>query len=212
MSTIGSRIRQKRKQLRLTQKEVATYLGVTPSAVTQWEADSTTPAADNILDLAKILSCDAEWILRGGKNESESNLAPGPSVFRKVPLISWVQAGAWTDTGIPATMADVSDWVEAGGGVSNCAFALRVLGDSMQRAEGKSIPEGSVIIVDPQVEPTNKRVVVAMLEGGSEATVKQLVVDGPARYLVPWNSRYHPIPIDGNCRIVGVVTRVVMDL
>jgi len=184
-------------------------------AITKWENGTTRPEGENLYQLSMALQCSIEWLLHG-KDDKMAKDKPAEYgltvIARRVPLISWVQAGAWTDTCSQFTMSDVSEWIEVGGGVSSCAFALRVRGDSMQRAEGKSIPEGSIIIVDPQVEPTQNRVVVAMLDGGSEATVKQLVVDGPARYLVPWNSRYHPIPIDGNCRIVGVVTRVVMDL
>ena len=84
----------------------------------------------------------------------------------------------------------------------------------MQRADGQSIPDGAKIIVEPQFDPDHiaGRVVVAMLDGGNEATVKELMIDGPSRYLVPWNSRYNPIPINGNCRIVGIVKQVVIDL
>nr|MBF4355074.1 Cro/Cl family transcriptional regulator [Vibrio anguillarum] len=35
---------------------------------------------------------------------------------------------------------------------------------------------------------------------------------GPHKFLVPLNPKYDPIPINGNCRIVGYVKQVIMDL
>ena len=74
--------------------------------------------------------------------------------------------------------------------VSDEAFALRVKGDSMTSfTGGKSIPEGSVIIVDPNMQAEHGKVIVARLEDSNEATLKQLVIDGGAKYLKPFNNR-----------------------
>ncbi|QCW23449.1 SOS-response repressor and protease [Yersinia phage YeP2] len=37
-------------------------------------------------------------------------------------------------------------------------------------------------------------------------------MDGPFRYLVPLNPNYKMLEVNGNCRIVGVVKQVIMDL
>ena len=39
----------------------------------------------------------------------------------------------------------------------------------------------------------------------NQATFKQLVIDGPRRYLKPLNPRYPVIPIEREARICGVV-------
>jgi len=211
------RVRARRNQLGLTQEQVAKMISTSRVAITKWENGTTQPEGENLYQLSVALKCSIEWLLYGKDENSaiepESTYSTATSA-RRVPLLSWVQAGSWTDTCSPATLADYSDWVSTTANVSRCAFALTVRGDSMQRADGHSIPDGAKIIVDPQFDPDHLsgKVVVAMLEGGNEATVKQLVVDGPSRYLVPWNTRYHPISIDGNCRIVGVVKQVVLDL
>jgi SOS-response transcriptional repressor LexA len=57
-----------------------------------------------------------------------------------------------------------------------------------------------------------EKIVVAILEGSSEATVKKLVWDSPQCYLMPLNPAFKPIPIDGNCRIVGRVVQITQNL
>ena len=60
------------------------------------------------------------------------------------------------------------------------AFALRVAGDSMVNPLGfPSIPEGSIVIVDPDGIAENGKIVVARLEDSVEATLKKLVINGP---------------------------------
>jgi SOS-response transcriptional repressor LexA len=44
-----------------------------------------------------------------------------------------------------------------------------------------------VILVDPQVEPINGKLVVAKLDGDNEATFKKLVIDAGQRFLKPLN-------------------------
>ncbi|MGO2345762.1 MAG: LexA family protein, partial [Providencia sp.] len=72
-------------------------------------------------------------------------------------------------------------------------------------SSGLSIPEGMIILVDPSIEPINGKLVVAKLVNENEATFKQYVVDAGNHYLKPLNPQYRMIPINGNCRIVGVV-------
>lgn len=78
-----------------------------------------------------------------------------------------------------------------------------------------SIPEGSIVIVEPnygQMDDLYGKIVVAVLDGSSEATVKKLVWDSPQSYLMPLNPAFKPIPIDGNCRIVGKVVQITQNL
>ena len=53
--TIGARIRVARLELGLTQRYVAKALGVSPSAVNQWESDTTKPSITKRAELAVLL-------------------------------------------------------------------------------------------------------------------------------------------------------------
>lgn len=141
-----------------------------------------------------------------------SNVSPGPSIRGRVPLISWVQAGEWAEIVDNFAPGEADEWRDTTASIGPHAFALRVEGDSMTAPSGLSIPEGAVVIVDPDTEYRNGSIVVAKLVDTQEATLKKLVVDGPNKYLKPLNPAYAPIPINGNCRIVGVAKKVEFDL
>ena len=67
--------------------------------------------------------------------------------------------------------------------------------------------DGDLIFVDPNVEPVHGKYVVVMLEDTSEATFKQLIVEGGRQYLKALNPNWPDpiIEIDQNARICGVV-------
>lgn len=93
------------------------------------------------------------------------------------------------------------------------AFALRVVGDSMVNpGEGPSFPEGSLIVVDPHKPPVNGNCVVVGLREGEKPVLKQLVIDGPRRYLKPLNPRYPVLEMSADSRIYGVVVQAVLDV
>jgi SOS-response transcriptional repressor LexA len=74
-----------------------------------------------------------------------------------------------------------------------------------------SIPEGSIVLVDPDLPPDNGKLVVAKLVDSNEVTLKKLVIDAGRKWLKPLNPAYPMIEINGNCNIVGVVKRMEYD-
>ncbi|EEP0472673.1 LexA family transcriptional repressor, partial [Salmonella enterica] len=99
----------------------------------------------------------------------------------------------------------IENWHDTTVDCSEDSFWLDVQGDSMTAPAGLSIPEGMIILVDPEVEPRNGKLVVAKLEGENEATFKKLVMDAGRKFLKPLNPQYPMIEINGNCKIIGVV-------
>lgn len=220
----NDRIKDRMRTLGLKGVDITREIGVSSGAISQWRAGDNKPAGENLLNLARMLQCTPDWLLTGqGPAPTEAfkvkesgsayfNTEPGPIVANRVPLLSLVQAGAWTEVE-ERFMQDAMEWRETTARVSAEAFALRVVGDSMLNPHGSpSIPEGSVVIVDPEIEPTNGRIVVARLSGTQEATLKKLVIDGSQRYLMPLNPSFKPIDINGNCKIIGVVRKIEIDI
>lgn len=110
-------------------------------------------------------------------------------------------------------VGDGEEWLVTTSKVSPKAFALRVTGDSMNNPTGTpSIPEGSIVIIDPEATPANGKIVVAKLPDTNEAMLKKLVIDGPNRYLKPLNPEYRTIPISEDCLIIGVAKQILQDL
>lgn len=86
-------------------------------------------------------------------------------------------------------------------------FFVRVDGDSMIDA---GIHPGDILIVDRSLEPADKKVVIAIVDG--DLTVKRIrMTDDGKVCLMPENDKFKPIPLSGdmNVEIWGVVTSVI---
>src|SRR5471030_965586 len=84
-------------------------------------------------------------------------------------------------------------------------FFVKVKGDSMT---GAGITSGDLLIVDRSLEPKDKSIVVAVVNG--DFTVKRICKDGTRLFLVPENPKYPLIEIkDGmDFEVWGVVVHV----
>ena len=64
MDTLGKRIAYHRKNLGLTQEQLAEKLGVSRQAVSKWETGTAEPSTSNLLALAKAFNISPEELLR----------------------------------------------------------------------------------------------------------------------------------------------------
>lgn len=62
--SFGSRLRDKRKALGITQPQLAKMLNVSQSAIGSWETDINSPRATLLYDLFDILHCDANFLFQ----------------------------------------------------------------------------------------------------------------------------------------------------
>src|ERR1039457_4989058 len=67
---IGARIKEKRQQIKLSQKELAEKIEVTPSAINQYEKGDKIPSSEKIISLAKTLGISSDYLL-GVSEEDE---------------------------------------------------------------------------------------------------------------------------------------------
>ncbi|PKE30996.1 LexA family transcriptional repressor [Rahnella sp. AA] len=134
--------------------------------------------------------------------------APG----NKYPVISKVQAGAWSEAVESYSMKDIDLWLESDAHIQGDAFWLEVDGDSMTSPAGLSIPEGTFVLFDTGRDPANGNLVIAKLTDSNEATFKKLVIDGAQWYLKGLNPVWPLVPINGNCRIIGVAVETKLRL
>ncbi|MDY5669196.1 MAG: helix-turn-helix transcriptional regulator [Bacilli bacterium] len=69
MSTIGNRIKLKRKELGLTQAELGEKLNITDRAVSKWEQGEGDPNLSIIPNIAKVLGVSLDYLLLGKEEE-----------------------------------------------------------------------------------------------------------------------------------------------
>lgn len=139
-----------------------------------------------------------------GKNNTE----PGPETKGRYPLVSWAQARAWDLIVDNFKPGDAEDWISSPVAVSESSYWLRVRGESMYDPLGRwSFKDGDLILVDPSVRAENESLVVVTVGDESEATFKQLIVEGDKRFLKALNPTWPEriFEIKGKVAFSGVV-------
>jgi DNA polymerase V len=89
------------------------------------------------------------------------------------------------------------------------SFFVRVEGDSMINA---GIHSGDILIVDRAIEPSDNKIVIAILHG--ELTVKRIRKMDNKLYLIAENPDFKPIEVneDMDFEVWGIVTHVIHPL
>lgn len=211
---LGGVIRRLRKAEGLTQPALSEATEIDQGAISRIENGKQAVTDDQMVAIARALNRHVSelWAAAEGEHElrSEHTIAVRvPAGVRAVPLIGWVQAGKWTEAESAAVDTSSMSLVVTTARVSRRSFALDVRGDSMTNPRGwPTFPEGTRIIVDPNVAAINGSLVIAQVAGEPETTFKKLVIDAGRHILVPLNPQYPTISIEGEIRICGVVVAV----
>ncbi len=207
----GKRLKAARLRAGMTQVKASVLSGIPQSSISTSERESHGSADTPVF--AKLYGVDSHWLATGEgemlpqQRTEASNVVPAPIGTRRVPLISYVQAGCWTEATDPATVGDGFEYLLTDLELSGSAFALQIEGESM-------LPQfrpGDRVIVDPEVCPQPGDFVVAM-NGGHEATFKKYRPRGIDQAgnvvfeLVPLNDDFPSMRSDEtSIRIVGTM-------
>lgn len=200
---VGYAIRYLRKRKGLTLDQVAEAIEVNKGSISKIENGKQGYTGEFIEKIARALETTPleiyEIAERGG-------IEDGPDVKGTVPIISWVQAGAWNEA-IDNLRTGEGERVQTTYRAKPHTYALRVRSDSME----PKFPDGCIIIVEPEEDPLPGKFVVVR-QNGNEATFKQLIKDGDTLLLKPLNSRYPIMPLTDDAVFCGVVKRMEMDV
>lgn len=193
------------------QSAVARLLNASPQTLKNWEARGV--SNPGMLAAQRLIGCSATWLETGVGDmivdgllpssdiqnglagaQSHANIEAGPDVRGRIPLISWVQAGMWSEAVDIYDPGYAERWLPFLKNNGESTFALRVVGDSMTAKFGKSYPDGCIIFVDPESRtPENGDRIVAKLEDTQEVTFKVFTKDAGRCWLRPLNDSHPPI-------------------
>ncbi len=81
--SFGTRLKEKRESLGITQPQLAEMLNVSKGAIGNWETDVNSPRATLLYDLFDILHCDANYLFQDETRELYKNEAT-PEEFEKL--------------------------------------------------------------------------------------------------------------------------------
>ncbi len=64
-SSIGKRVKQRRKELNLTQTQIKAQTGISSGNLSDIENGVKLPSTPTLLSLSQVLNCSTDWILKG---------------------------------------------------------------------------------------------------------------------------------------------------
>jgi repressor LexA len=192
--SLGNRIRRERERMGMNQAELGARVDpqVTREAVTKWENDRSKPRPDTIAQLAALFGMTISELMG-----EDAGLRSGV----RMPLYGWTHAGE------PMEEIAGDDYAYVPPVVAERhprGFLLRVRGGCMDRV----IPDGSLVCVDPDAEPTTGRIVVVEPTEG-ESVMRRIYRGNRWVMLVAdsWSGEHEDIVLrDGDRnRLLGVV-------
>ena len=177
----------------MTQRRFSEEIAATRGYVSQIEAGVVTQVGANFLNKLALLEQKYSAPERKAGRTAEqvapyrSNVDPTPVPMKRIPIYTFVQAGAATAyEGLPTSWDDTIEY----DGPDEKAFALRVAGDSME----PRFEPGMIITVSPKYPPHNGQLVVAKIK--NEGCVFKLFHhsgDGKIITLSSYNPAYKDI-------------------
>ncbi|TVT77642.1 XRE family transcriptional regulator [Acinetobacter colistiniresistens] len=89
METLGIRLKQLRKDQKLTQQQLADKVGVSKTSVIYWEKDENIPKHESLMLLSHALNCSPDWLLNGGdKITSTSSISKDEAYLTSIKFKS----------------------------------------------------------------------------------------------------------------------------
>jgi SOS-response transcriptional repressor LexA len=214
METIGQRIAFLRKNAKQTKVAVGKAVGVSDVTIGYWERDINEPSREPLRELAKFFGVTEDYILYGLNQENVTPIEKVNVGLRRIPVIAWADIPQLQNESFTESFSDAQDTLAVDDTYSKNAFAIRVKGDFMEGDSSKTIPDGSIAIVEPDIgaENLSGKVVLAIVGDNHVPTVKEYQTDGHSTYLVPWNKRYKVVEIDDVCTVLGYLRDVIIQI
>lgn len=179
---LSKKLKQLRKEYKLTQGELAARVGVTQQAVAKWEAGRALPEPETISRIAGFFSVTTDYLL---DMDNHTTAATGP--VSNVRIIGTVRAGynaLALEEDLGSAIAEVKD--------AHAYRYLVVKGDSM----APYIRDGDLALVRLQPNLENGDIGV-VIYGDGEATLKKFYYSDGAVTLVPFNDAYETVTLRG---------------
>ena len=203
--TVADRISKRMKELKIKQVDLINKKVASKGTISLWLSGSSIPSGERLVKLSNELQVDAAWILtgQGGMNarlDNSVDLNPIATVIY-APVLSWVQAGDFTDMESISNLAECEK-LPLVPGAGKRSFYLEVKGLS----NAPYFEEGEKICIDPDYHlediQTGEMIVVKC---NDTATFKALISESNGYYLKPLNPNWSEqvIPLNEDCVLVG---------
>ena len=191
---ISQRLRELRKEKQLTLQQVATKLGVTRASVSKWETSSVRPELGRLEKLAEVFGVPVAYLL-GDVNMTS---------IATHPVLDYAGGQVFE---LKALMRSSQDSFPTTSGASNKSFFIRVDDDSLTHSKNLSIQLGSLVLVDPELQPRSGEVVLIRSAKGFAQFALLTIVGGKSHFFAV-NAKYEIDPTS-KFSVVGVAKEAI---
>ena len=188
---IGKRIRKYRKNMKLTQDELAEKLNTSKGTISNYETGYRSPRQDDLFLLAEVLRVSIDDLFPPREDKVVET--------KQISVVSKISAGKPIEA-----EENIENYISIPNAKPN-TFGLIVSGDSMNR----EFKEDDIVIVEKDAPVENGQIGVVMING-YDATVKRIKYDDDKIILIPesYNNEHLPQIYNVNDEIT-IVGRVV---
>lgn len=184
---VGKYLKKQRKLNDMSLRDASAAAGLSHVHVKEIEDSVTAPSFDKVMRILKAYRSDVQDFLRETGYLPKNTEPAALGKMRKIPIISWVAAGKWAETGKSFLDEGIIEWIETDvKGEHN--FALHIKGDSME----PEFKEGEVVVISPTAKAENGDYVIVK-NHEEEATFKQYKRYDNTKILHPLNPKYNDI-------------------
>ncbi|MFB5761152.1 LexA family protein [Paenibacillus medicaginis] len=186
MNSIGERIKYHRKQIGLTQQQLAEPLGLLPANISSYERNKSVPPSDKLAILADVLNTTTDYLTCRTDDSSPLDRSENKRIEKKhtIPIVGNICAG----DGIIAE-ENIQGYAEYPlPQTATPDFSLRVKGDSMI---GAGIVDGDIVFLKKKNWADYNGQIVAVVVDG-EGSLKRMKWSEGSPYikLIPENDNY----------------------
>lgn len=131
---------------------------------------------------------------------------PEAQGWSQIPLLEWEQVLAWPNLN-PAQKSTPLRAISTDIELGQNGYAVSVRDTTME----PRFPEGTVLIINPDLKPNNLDFAIVHIEGQSLPKFKQILIDGEHTILKPLNSDFKTLLLDKPHKFLGVMIQSRMD-
>ena len=199
--TVGERIAARRKELNMTQEELAKKLGYkSRSSINKIELEWSNVPLSKLEKVASALECDACYLM--GWDDTPRGLSAMPDL-RRVPRVGRIACGE------PVLAQDNLEGFDDVPSFIHCEFTLVCKGDSMMNAR---IFDGDLVCISTELV-VHSGDIAAVLADEEDATLKRVRIFPDHIVLEPENPKYRPMVFweeeMKRVRIIGKATHFI---
>jgi SOS-response transcriptional repressor LexA len=187
----------------LTEAELCRQTNIPQATINRLLSGATDdPRISTLKAIAKFFNISIDQLL-GNVPISTCSKITNSNTAKYIPIFSWNNSRDWLSLLKKIKPDNWNQWISTEPEINSACFGLEVIGDSMW----PQFMEGTIIIVDPTIQPTHKDFVVCYIQKENNAVFRQYIEEGKNKTLKASNQIIPSILLSEQDKIIGIVVQ-----